>query len=332
MPTDLHEPESHRIVAASQPHAPDRVRCGAELVAISEHFYSRVFVGALWFVGVSTLTSVVFLPLRASAKEGRPPVSAVVAGLAVIVLAGFAIWRSEQVYRWFRRRPELELVPVLIAATLLSVVSPLRNELWWSACAILMAVALLTSLRRMLGYCLIVLVANLTTHVLAGDLPQTSPVGIVGLWIGLPFWTAIAAVIPDRMVTYILRLNTAACPRQPARRVHVWTAKEDTTGSANGQRPTELTDPDGPHTPRQDAEPPVGSAASTSRLTNRQLQVVALLADGHRYDYIGRCLSISPSQVHRHVTNAQARLKVQSVNQLVAVAVAEGLVPGPNRE
>jgi DNA-binding CsgD family transcriptional regulator len=61
------------------------------------------------------------------------------------------------------------------------------------------------------------------------------------------------------------------------------------------------------------------------------MQVVALLADGHRYRFIAECLSISAGQVHRHVTNAIARLEVHSANELVAVAVAEGVVPNPLR-
>jgi DNA-binding CsgD family transcriptional regulator len=309
--------------------APVSGRTGAELVALSEHFYDRIFVGAVSFVGLSTLTSLAFLPLRASATDGRPPLVTVGAALVVLILAGVAIWRGHNVYRLLRRRPRLDLVAVGIAAALLSVVSPLRNELWWPACAILMALALLVSLRRALCYCLVVLLANFIAHVVSGDLPETSTVGVVGLWIGLPFWTAMSAVVPDRMASHILSLNAEPRPHDLAlpRRISVRTA----------EAPTDSRNPDTGVTSETSAT--VGllrvqrhedSAAATpraaSRLTSRQLQVVQLLADGYRYLYIAECLSISPRQVHRHVTNAIARLEVQSVNQLVAVAVAEGLV------
>ncbi|MEV4423617.1 hypothetical protein AB0L40_27165 [Patulibacter sp. NPDC049589] len=98
---------------------------------------------------------------------------------------------------------------MLVAAVLLSVASPLRNELWWSACAILMAVATLASLRRALAYVLVALLANLVAHVVADDLADTSTVGVLGLWIGLPFWAGLAAVIPDRLAVHLMSLGAA---------------------------------------------------------------------------------------------------------------------------
>jgi DNA-binding CsgD family transcriptional regulator len=65
------------------------------------------------------------------------------------------------------------------------------------------------------------------------------------------------------------------------------------------------------------------------RLTARQLQVVALLADGLRYREVAACLSISARQVQRHVAQAAARLGVRGAYELVAIAVAEGMVPAP---
>jgi DNA-binding CsgD family transcriptional regulator len=312
------------------------VHCGAELVALSERFYHAIFVGALGFVSASTIAALAFLPLRASARNGAVPASAVVAAVSVLVLAGLAIWRAHDVYRLLRRSPRLELVPVLIAALLVSVASPDRNELWWSACAILMALSLLLSLRRAMGYCLLVLLANLIAHVVFGDLRGFSPIEIVGLWVGLPFWTALAAVIPDRMASHILRLNTF---RTPPRRSPV-TVKAWTT---NGVAPTPdagepATDERNPHI-SSSGPPDDGSTTSSAtiagldlatRLTSRQLQVVALLADGYRYRAIAMCLGISAGQVHRHVTNAIARLRVRSPNELVARAVAEGVVAQPH--
>jgi DNA-binding CsgD family transcriptional regulator len=67
--------------------------------------------------------------------------------------------------------------------------------------------------------------------------------------------------------------------------------------------------------------------ANLDRLTARQLQVVALLADGLRYRDVAACLSITEGQVQRHVARAVERLDVHTANELVAVAVAEGLVP-----
>jgi len=97
-----------------------------------------------------------------------------------------------------------------------------------------------------------------------------------------------------------------------------------------------------PPAPRRDAIPAPATTSDDAtpgarndgpdrmgRLTARQLQVVALLADGHRYRAIAACLSISPNHVERHVRNAIERLAVHSPAELVAVAIAEGMLPTP---
>lgn len=312
--------EPTAIEPASHAH---RTRSGAELVALAERFNHGIFLGAMCFVGLSTLTALAFLPLRTSAEDGVPPASAVAAALIVLVLAGLAAWRARDVDRMLRRHPSLELVPVLVAAILLSVVSPLRNELWWSASAILMVLALRVSLRRALTYCLIVLVANLTAHLVSGDLSDTSARGVIGLWIGLPFWTAMAAVVPDRMASYILRLNVR---RNPPRAAPLRVIPRPTRPAA--EEPTADTD-GAVAAPKPASATTNTTPATTSRLTAKQLEVVALLAAGYRYEYIGACLSITAGQVYRHVRNAIARLGVETVNELVAVAVAEGLIRLP---
>jgi DNA-binding CsgD family transcriptional regulator len=305
------------------------IHSGAELVALAERFNYGVFLGALGFIALSTLMALAFLPLRSSADHGKPPLPAVAAAILVLVLAALAAWRASDVDRLLRRRPALEFVPVLIAAALLSVASPLRNELWWSACAILMALALRISLRRALLYSLVVLLANLIAHASANDWADTSPRGIIGLWIGLPFWTAMAAIVPQRMASHILRLNAERTrPRRSVRRVpagspdgsDVAPRRDDgRTTDANGSVPSS----DRPTT-GLDAPPTTGSARM-SRLTSRQLEVVVLLADGQRYEQIGACLAITPGQVYRHARNAIVRLGLENVNQLVAIAVAEGV-------
>lgn len=298
----------------------ERSLCAAELVEVSERFYLWIFLCALTFVGLATIAALVFLPLRATASSGGPPPSAVVAAVIVLCLTVVVIWRSRDVYRAVRRRPRLELVPVAMAALLMSVVSPMRNELWWSACGVLVVVATIAPLRRALLYSVGVLTANLAAHLLAGDLHSTAAVAIVGLWIGLPFWTALASVIPDRMAAHILRLNANRRPAPaPPVPVSAWTEPDPADDSST---PPDQDD-DTPHVPRPNTTP---APHGTGPLTARQLQVVALLADGHRHQSIAACLSISPDQVQRHVKNAVDRLGVRSSNELVAVAVAESLV------
>ncbi len=310
----------------------DRVRCGAELVALSEHFYHWVFVIALGFVALSTFAALVFLPVRPSAGAARSLAPAAAAALVVLALTAVTIRRARDVYLLLRRRPALELVGVVIAALLISVASPLRNELWWSAGAILVVIAVLAPLRRALLYCLLVLGANLAAHLLAGDLRETPAVAILGLWIALPFWTAMAAVIPERMAAHLLCLNATHRPtRRPVLRVNAWiTAPPPRRGHM--EQTTRHGDAGStPATASDDAVLPAGNDVpdQLGRLTARQLQVVALLADGHRYRAIAACLSISPNQVERHVRHAVERLAVNSPAELVAVAIVGGILPTP---
>ena len=321
MNTDLVQRAAHDV-GHIQP-AGERSLCAGELVEVSERFYEWIFLCALSFVGVATIAALAFLPLRASASSGGPPASAVAAGVIVLILTVVAGWHSRPIYRALRRWPQLELLPVAIAALLMSAVSPMRNELWWSACAILVVVATLVPLWRALLYSLGVLTANLVAHLVAGDLQTTAAVAIIGLWIGLPFWTALACVIPDRMAAHILRLNADRRPaRSPPLRVHAWIEPEPSDDEPPAPPAPDNGTLDGPR-------PDAAKTRTTGPLTARQLQVVALLADGHRHRSIAACLSISPNQVYRHARNAIDRLGVGSVNELVALAVAEGLVvPG----
>jgi DNA-binding CsgD family transcriptional regulator len=314
------------------PGGRDLVVCGAELVALSERFYRWVFTIALGFVAISTFAALAFLPLRASPAGGRSLLPAAAAAIVVLALTSVALRRGHELYLVLRRWPALELVAVVAAALLISVASPLRNELWWSAGAILAVIAVLVPLRRALLYCLVVLAANLAAHLATGDLPHTSTVGILGLWIALPLWTAMAAVIPEHMAAHLLCLNAARRPAPgPVLRVDAWiTTPQAAPGHAD--RSAQRHDPGQAHPTDHESPAPRMTTAGPcqmSRLTARQLQVVALLADGHRYRGIAACLSISPNQVHRHVRNAIDRLAVNSPNELVAVAIAEGILPAP---
>lgn len=294
-----------------------------DLVDLSERFYHAVFVGTLVFVGIATAAALAFLPVRTSVDGHVPQRPAVAAGIIVLLLAGSAIVRARRVYVALLLWPGLQLVPVAVAAALVSVVSPIREELWWPACAILMLLGPLVRLRRALAYCLVVLLANLTAHLAAGDLHRTATVEILGLWIGLPFWTTVAVVIPNEMAVHLLGLGSVdpASARAPLK-VAAWT-------SPPVDEPVTVTPSDETHTPT-DTEPIRPALADTltasGGLTARQLQVVSLLADGHRYRTIAACLSISSGQVHRHVANSISRLGVQSVSELVTVAVVTGMV------
>jgi DNA-binding CsgD family transcriptional regulator len=62
-------------------------------------------------------------------------------------------------------------------------------------------------------------------------------------------------------------------------------------------------------------------------LTVRQLQVVALLADGLRAEDIADELNIATTTVYKHVKHAKQRADVNTRDELVALVVDERLIP-----
>lgn len=302
----------------------DIVRSGAELVALSERFYGGVFVGAIGFVGLAALAALVLLPAR-EFPSGTPVAVAFVATALIVGGAVLAVWRARELYCVLRRWPQLQLGLVAVAAAL--VASPaMSSELWWPSCAILMALALVVPLRRTLAYCLIVLGTNLAGHLVAADLDDTHAVDIIGLWIGYPLWLLAIAIVTDRLAAQVLRVNAtpvAEARREAPRRVparHSEPASTPATSAAAAAAPA-----------GNGKEPTTAAAATragaTRRLTARQIQVVALLADGLRQREVAACLSISERQVQRHIAEAVARLGLRNAYELAAVAVSDGLVP-----
>ena len=291
---------------------------GPELAELSERYYGGVFVGSIVFVSLASIFALALMPTRNSAPSSLPPVTAVLAGL-LVVAAPFALRRSKPLYRLLRRRPVLELVFVAAAAAL--VAYPLRSELWWPACGLLMLLAMLAPLPRALVYCFAVLLANLVAHVVAGDLDETPAVAVIGLWIGLVFWTTMFGVITDRLAAEALRTNMPDEDGEPDDPIRVQATVGDPplAPAAKGgttARPVPVVDP----------------ARVANRLTARQLQVSVLIADGVRYRDVAACLSISERQVQRHVSDARGRLGVKTTGELAAAIVALGIVPGRDRE
>ncbi len=296
----------------------DLVPSGAAFVGLSERFYARVFVGAVGFVGLAALAALVLLPV-VQFEAGAPVAAAAVATALIVASTPLALWRSRTLYCALRSRPALQLAFVLVAALL--VADPrLSSELWWPSCAILMALAIVAPLSQTLTYCALVLGTNLAGHVASADLDETPAVEIIGLWIGYPLWVALVAIVTDRLVAYLMRLNVPTPPgrHMPPRSVRASAAAPPAAGGAGSSNPATAV-------ARSHVERTVAATGErkTDGLTARQLQVVALLADGLRHREIAACLSISERQVQRHVAEAIARLGLQTAYELTAIAVSE---------
>lgn len=61
-------------------------------------------------------------------------------------------------------------------------------------------------------------------------------------------------------------------------------------------------------------------------LTQREREVLRLLADGHANEEIGKRLFISPETVRTHVRKAMAKLEADTRTQAVAIALRESLI------
>ncbi len=67
--------------------------------------------------------------------------------------------------------------------------------------------------------------------------------------------------------------------------------------------------------------------AATGRLSGRELEVLALLADGHNPEAVARMLSISAHTARDHVKSIRTKMDSTSTLGAVMVAAREGLVP-----
>jgi two-component system response regulator NreC len=61
-------------------------------------------------------------------------------------------------------------------------------------------------------------------------------------------------------------------------------------------------------------------------LTNREQEVVALIAEGYRTREMAQMLSLSHKTVERHRTNLMRKLGVRSATGVVAYAVTHGYI------
>ena len=80
----------------------------------------------------------------------------------------------------------------------------------------------------------------------------------------------------------------------------------------------------------QPAQEPVAAPASLSALTDRERQLVALVAEGLSNDDIAGRLFLSPLTVKTHVNRAMMKLDARDRAQLVVLAYQSGLVRPPS--
>ncbi|MGI9100159.1 MAG: response regulator transcription factor [Solirubrobacteraceae bacterium] len=284
-------------------------RSGSEVAGIAEALYLRLFVGALGCLPfICGLTIVVALARTNHANFVRT--TALALGLAL--LASLALRAPARCYRIMRRWPVLSLTPPLLALGALAADHVLYSPLSYPATVCIAFPALVCGRRWALAAATLISVGAITT---ATILTGPSAINSVGQGAaGYFVWALVLAGLTERFARLAMQMPpTTPAPVPPAAPIAPATDVNDPPRIAPPATPSP------PPAPAPDPPPDGG-------LTARQIQVVALLADGLRADDIAARLGISTSTVYRHIDRAKTRMGVASRSELVAVAMRDGLL------
>jgi len=63
----------------------------------------------------------------------------------------------------------------------------------------------------------------------------------------------------------------------------------------------------------------------SKELTERESQVIRLIASGHRTREIAHILSLSPKTIEKHRANLMRKLRLRNASAVAAYAIARGL-------
>lgn len=284
---------------------------GTRVVSLVEGVRFWIFRRCVAVFILVTLLSALLLPYRQAVSGGALTRASIVGG-AVAGAAALVLAYSRASYELLSRSRVAQAVPALLAAALLSLVLPLHSQLWVPACGALCLLALFVPLRRIVVIDLLVLAGNLAAHAIVGDLGDVRPVTVIGLWVGIPFWTILVSIANEWVVDHIFNL----CLSQPARnapplRVRAWVARALEALSVRSVSSEEAVD------------------RVADRLTLRQKEVMLLLIEGlHNYE-IAPLLGIWQEEVSRLISRAVQSAGAECKEQLCAMLAYEWWNTGP---
>ena len=289
-------------------------RRGSEVVAVAEALYLRLFVIALGcMLFVCGLAIVVALARTHNASFERT--TALALGLALP--AALALRERARAYRIIRRRPFLSLTPSLLALGALGADGVLYSPLSFPAAVCVAVPAFVCGRRWAVAAATLISVGAITTATLLSGPGALSSVGQGAA--GYFAWALVLAGLAERFAQLAMQLPAAPLSRTPP--------------AASIAAPGDPGDPTTSAQPAAPSAPTPGTHATLpdANLTARQIQVVALLADGLRADDIADHLGISTSTVYRHIERAKTRTRVASRSELIAVAIRNGVLPEVRR-
>jgi DNA-binding NarL/FixJ family response regulator len=127
-----------------------------------------------------------------------------------------------------------------------------------------------------------------------------------------------------RAVRVVARGEALLCPSVTRRLIATFASRGPATGPASGLRTGGGAGPrGGPDRPRP--------ARNLSRITEREREVLSLVAEGLSNDEIATRLYLSPLTTKTHVSHIMTKLDARDRAQLVVIAYESGLVvPGSN--
>ena len=289
------------------------IRRGADLVHLTEDLCQRLFGLMCALLAVGSVVSVWFAHL-----DPREPSGPLTTGLAALGLSAalLGLRYPGPVYRWLRGSGARQQLPGLTAALLLLVDGP-YSPTWWLAFPLLSLMAAVASTRATLAWAVIGIAASAGGTVIHGaSLTPDGDVRYLAAAAGLPALSLFARGIGEWFTRFMLRLYEVQrgvdAPPSPTR---IWSVQGR---SAVAALPV-------PAEPRRRAP----RLRHRPRLTARQLEVAMLLRDGLHQAEIARCLGISARQVERLVEEGRKRVGAGTTAELVAILVADGLVPEP---
>lgn len=306
-----------------QPAAAVAAPSARELAGLAEALYLRLFVVALGGMQLVCVMAIVAALARTS-NANFARTAALAIGLALV--ATLVLRSRERAYRAVRRHAALSLTgPVLaLGALLLDGVG--HSPLSYPAAVSIALPAFVCGRRWALTAALLISVGAVTGAWLyegASALNATGQ-GTIGYFV----WAIVLAGLAESFAPLAMGMaqmeEPPAAPRPPLR---VPNLAGDPTPAGTGAMAA---------APRR-TEPDPAPGDASPRLTARQLQVVALLADGLRAEEIADELGIAASTVYRYVERAKARAGVGSRSELIAYAISSGLLPerapqpGPSR-
>lgn len=284
----------------------------AELVELAERVYRGIFAAGLHVATVTALYALALIFVQPNGSH-RPIAVGICLLLAIGLMA--AAQRSSRVYRALRRRPFV-WVPVLALtfATAHVVIGPANQVLFPPTLTLLGLLGAVVPVRWVLLAGLLAAagqVSPVLTHTLSSD-DQRALITAAAADVFIPL---LFTALIGRLARFMLELHRtitalASASTDPAPiRVKAWSPRPP-----RPSRPAPRTD---------DSAPP----AAMTIVTPRQLEVIALAAEGLQHTAIGECLDITPGQVTRLLGHARQRVGVATNRELVAWAISNGLLP-----